>query len=284
MKIAFVTDSGTGCSIEELAKDGIVSVPLQIIDGTTTYQDMENLDRNQCIALLQQQHVMKTSQASPGIIEEAFISLQKQGVDLIIAAPICNGLSGCASTMTAIANSLNIPIICVDTYTTAVVQNFVIHQIKKWYEEGRTDMEIRLLCEQIIQSCDTYVMPIDLSHLSRSGRMTPTAAGIAKLLRIVPILHLNKETGGRIDVLDKVITFRKALLKVIERMKTEQIDEDTLITIAHVNAIESAEKIFHQMQEAFPMAKVQIIQLCNPVAIHVGLGGICIQHFRQVRG
>ena len=42
MKIAYVTDSGTGKSITELAKDGIISIPLQITDGKTTYQDMEN--------------------------------------------------------------------------------------------------------------------------------------------------------------------------------------------------------------------------------------------------
>ena len=99
MKIAYVTDSGTGYSIEELARDGIISIPLQIFDGETTYQDMENLNRNQCIELLKQEKVLKTSQPSPGLVEEAFTSLKNQGTDLIIAVPICNGLSGSASIL-----------------------------------------------------------------------------------------------------------------------------------------------------------------------------------------
>ena len=283
MKIAYITDSGTGYSIEELANDGIISIPLQIFDGKDTYQDMENLDRNQCIELLKQQRVLKTSQPSAGLIEEAFSSLKEQGTDLIIAVPICNGLSGSGSTMTAIAGSLNIPIICVDTYTTAVVQNYIIHMIKAWFDQGKSDLEIRLLTEQIISSCDTYVMPLDLGHLARGGRMTPSAAAFAKLLRIVPILHLNNETGGRIDVKDKVITWRKAMNKVVDSMKERGMTEDTLITIAHVNAIETEEVMYHKMTEAFPQSKVQIIELCNPVAAHVGLGGICIQYFRQIR-
>ncbi|MCH4208186.1 MAG: DegV family protein [Solobacterium sp.] len=282
MKIAYVTDSGTGCSIEELARDGIISIPLQIFDGETTYQDMENLNRNQCIELLKQEKVLKTSQPSPGLVEEAFTSLKNQGTDLIIAVPICNGLSGSASTMTAIANSLDMPIICVDTYTTAVVQNYVIHQIKHWYEAGKSDIEVRVLTEQIISSSETFVIPVDIAHLARGGRMTPSAAAFAKLLRIMPILHLNQETGGRIDVMDKVITWRKALSNVIDKIKTRDITPDTLITIAHVNAIESAETMYHKMTDAFPQAKVQIIELCNPVAAHVGLGGICVQLFRQI--
>lgn len=52
MKIAYITDSGTGKSISELAKDGIISIPLQITDGKTTYQDMENFDKNDCIKAL----------------------------------------------------------------------------------------------------------------------------------------------------------------------------------------------------------------------------------------
>ena len=46
MKIAYVTDSGTGKSIAEMAKDGIISVPLQISDEKNTYQDLENLSKS----------------------------------------------------------------------------------------------------------------------------------------------------------------------------------------------------------------------------------------------
>ena len=80
MKIAYVTDSGTGKSIAEMAKDGIISVPLQISDEKNTYQDLENLSKSDLIHLLEEEHVFKTSQPSPGIIQECFESLKKQGL------------------------------------------------------------------------------------------------------------------------------------------------------------------------------------------------------------
>ena len=67
MKIAYVTDSGTGKSIAEMAKDGIISVPLQISDEKNTYQDLENLSKSDLIHLLEEEHVFKTSQPSPGL-------------------------------------------------------------------------------------------------------------------------------------------------------------------------------------------------------------------------
>ena len=54
MKVAFSTDSGTGKSIHEYQKEGIISLPLQITIEDKTYQDMENLNRNDCIRLMKE--------------------------------------------------------------------------------------------------------------------------------------------------------------------------------------------------------------------------------------
>ena len=43
MKVAFVTDSGTGKTVSELKQDGIFSVPLQVSYDNTNYQDLEEL-------------------------------------------------------------------------------------------------------------------------------------------------------------------------------------------------------------------------------------------------
>ena len=257
MKIAYVTDSGTGRSISELAADGIISVPLQITDGNDTYQDLETIDRNTCIELVDQGHVLKTSQPSAGLIEECFESLKEQGTDLIIAVPICNGLSGTISTMTAIAQSLDMKIICIDTYVTSELQNYLIHRIRQLYEEGKSDMEVKLITDEIITSCNTLIVPRNLDALVRGGRLTPLAAGFAKLLRIVPILRINKSTGGRID-------------------------ESYQVYIAHSGCIDMAMDLYHKMEDRFPNLNIEVVELCNPVAVHTGRDCICVQYFKAL--
>ena len=136
MKIAYVTDSGTGKSISQHASDGIISVPLQISDENTTWQDMETLSVSEMISLLREGHAFTTSQPSYGLVEECFESLKAQGVDLIIAVPICNGLSGTISTFTSIAENLGMKIICVDCYVTAVVEDYLVHRIRQAQQMG----------------------------------------------------------------------------------------------------------------------------------------------------
>ena len=283
MKIAYVTDSGTGKSIAEMAKDGIISVPLQIFDETHSYQDMENLSKSDLIQLLSEGHAFKTSQPSYGVIQEAFESLKAQGVDLIVAVPICNGLSGTISTMTTIAQSLEINILTVDTYCTAVVQEYLIRRIKQAHEENTSDLEIQLITNEVIDSCNTLIIPENLDQLIRGGRMTPLAAKLGKLLKIAPVLQINKSTSGRIDTLQKVRTFRRALDKALEQMDNDGVgkEDDWYVAIAHVNNVSVAQDLYHKMSEKYPNTQIEVIELCSPVAAHTVLGAICLQYFRK---
>lgn len=280
MKIAYVTDSGCGRSISELAEEGIISVPLQITDGADTYQDLETIDRNRCIKLVDEGHVLRTSQPSPGLIEECFESLKEQGTDLIIAVPICNGLSGTISTMTAIAQELDMKIICVDTYVTSELQYYLIRRIKEMYEAGMSDMEVKLRTDEIINSANTLIMPRNLDSLVRGGRLTPVAAGFAKLLKIVPILKINKSTAGRIDSVANVRTYRKAVARITELIRADHPDSSYRLYIAHSGAIDAAMDLYHKFEEEFPGVQIQVIELVNPVAVHTGRDCICIQYFK----
>lgn len=282
MKIAYVTDSGCGRNIATLAEMGIISVPLQIMDGEITYQDLETLNQNQCLNLVESGHVLKTSQPSLGIIEDCFTNLKEAGVDLIIAVPICNGLSGTISTMTSVARSMDMKIICIDTYVTSEVQFYLICRIKQLYEEGKSDMEIKLLVDEVIDSCNTLILPRNLDTLVKGGRLTPIAAGFAKLLKIVPVLNINKSTSGRIDSVANVRTYRKAVAKTIEILQNAGLDKAYALYIAHAKATQAAMDLYHQYKELFPEVDMQVIELVNPVAAHTGSDCIALQYFKKL--
>ena len=113
--------------------------------------------------------------------------------------------------------------------------------------------------------------------------MTPLAAKLGKLLKIAPVLQINKSTSGRIDTLQKVRTFRKALENAMDQMESDGINQsdDWYIAIAHVNNISEAQSLYRKITERFPKAEVEVIELCSPVAAHTGLGAICLQYFRK---
>ena len=235
MKIAYLCDSGTGRSIDYFKEKGIFSLPLQLACDNKTYQDMENMDNQACIDLLKQKKVLTTSLPSYGLIDELFAKLKQQNYEKVIAVPICSGLSSTISALCTSAAQYGLDIKCYDTYVTAVVEEYLIEKIKYWTEHYLSETEIDKRADEVIASCDTLLLPVDLDHLKRGGRLSPQAALLAGLLKIVPILRINKATNGKIDTLNKVRTKAKAISTTIEYMKKANIDESYLITVAHVD-------------------------------------------------
>lgn len=281
MKIVYLTDSGTGKTSESLLKEGIISLPLQVSDNQKNYNDMEDLSKQDCINLLKEKKILKTSQPATGKILEFLEECKHNNIDEIYAVPICNGLSGTMSTIQSLAHEAKIKCTCFDTHVTAVVQEYCIKRIKEMIEQSYSFEEIKNKIDSIITSCNTLLLPTDLQHLKRGGRLTPLAATLAGLLKIQPVLTINQKTNGKIDILSKVRTYSKGVMEIIAQMKKDGVDSSYEIIVAHVDDEQGAKDLASQIIENFHNVNPIIFPLCNVVAAHTGLGCKAVQYFKQ---
>lgn len=281
MKIAFITDSGTGKDVAALARDGIFSVPLQVSYDNKNYHDLEEISLDQIYALMKEGKMLTTSLPSLGKIDDLFQSLKAQGYDTIFAVPICSGLSGTINAMRIAAEDAGLNFDYVDCHVTAVVQEYLIKQAKALSMAGEDIDEIKQELQTVIDSTNTLLLPDDLQHLKRGGRLTPLAATLGGLLKIKPILQINQTTQGKIDVVDKVRTMHKAMDKAIELMKADGVGEGYDITVAHADDEEEAIVLQDKLQTAFPDADHHMIKLVSVVGVHTGRGCQAIQYFKK---
>lgn len=280
MKIAFVSDSGTGKNIAQMKNDGIFSVPLQVSYDNTNYQDLEELSLDETYRLMKDGKMLSTSLPSLGRIEELFQTLKDEGYEMVFAVPICAGLSGTIQAMMTSANQIGIAFDYIDCGVTAVVQEYLVREAKTMSEAGADISEIKTALQRIIDTTNTLLLPNDLQHLKRGGRLTPLAATLGGLLKIKPILKISKDTLGKIDVVDKVRTMHRAMDVVIEIMKKEHVDSSYMITVAHADVEEEAIYYMAKIREAFPNATYQIIKLVSVVGVHTGRGCQAVQYFK----
>lgn len=284
MKLAFVTDSGTGFTRQFWQERGIYSLPLQITIGDKTYDEGEDITYDQIIENLHNQVQMKTSLPSLGKIEDLFEYLKKEGYEGVFCVPICKGLSGTLDAMESAANHVGLAFYGFDTYSTAVMEAHCVETAKKMYDQGKSIEEIMAQLEKICGPSDTIVLCDDLQHMKRGGRLTAAAAMLGGLLKIKPLLHENKETGGRVDVFDKVRTMSRAQDRIIDQLKQTGVQGKADISVAHVDSVEAAEKFAHKIKGQFPEATVRVIDLVSAVGIHTGLNALCVQVFDPVDG
>ena len=196
MKIAFVTDSGTGKSVGELAKEGIYSVPLQVSCDNKNYQDLEELSIDEIYALMRDGKMLSTSLPSLGKIEELFQGLKQQGYEQIFAVPICSGLSGTINAMEMIAQQQGIAFDYVDCHVTAVVQEYMIKLAKQLHETGKSIDQIKEVLLRIVHTTNTYLITVAhaddeaeaLVYMEKLKQAFPNAAHqIIKLVSVVGV-------------------------------------------------------------------------------------------------
>ncbi len=282
MKVAFICDSGTRRNVAQLREMGIFSCPLQISDETHNYLELEDMSISEVYDKVDNKEMLKTSLPPLGMIQETIEEIKSQGYDTVFCVPICSGLSGTSNAMRLACEQAELNFEFVDTHVTAEVEFYCITQAKKMYEAGKSLEEIKDKLNKVVQSAHTFLIPMDLNHLVRGGRLTPLAATLAGFLKICPILRIDATTQGRIDVFDKVRTLPKAMERVLDFMKNEQVNDKYDVFVAYVKDKMNCEKMLGKIKTAFPDANSSLIPLISTVGCHTGIGCIAIQFYQRI--
>lgn len=283
-KIAILADSGCQLPINKLEKEGIFIAPLTITMKGKSYLDQLEIDSLTVFEAMKKEDIMvMTSQPSTGVLQETVQRIKDAGYDHVIALPIATGLSSTLNGMKLACDIVGVEVTLIDTKGTARNHKELVEMAAKLAKEGQSVQEIKDVLQEMIDNSGTIIMVPNLNHLKKGGRITPAVALLAGLLKIVPIMKLNYDLGGKIDTLDKVRTVRKANLKIIQHM----IDEckvnakDYVFAIEHVLSEELALEMKQKLIEAIGDCDVLVRELPAVVGAHMGIGGIGYQFIKK---
>lgn len=280
-KIAILTDSGSSITPYEAEKLGIFLLPLQIIENDKSYNDLVDIDTQQIYKKIYDQCPLSTSLPVLSIIYNTIEKIKKEGYDTIIAIPLTSGISSTASVIQTVAAELSIPISLIYTYTTCQIQKYVVLRVKNLIDSQLPLNQILSIVNEEIDNSGTFILAGDLNHLKRGGRLTPLAASFANMMKIFPILKMDKYTEGKIDVFTKVRTKTKAL-KMLAENSISKDNENDIYYILHSDDVENANVIREILiNKGVPINKISIEQLNSVIAVHVGMKCIAIQHIKS---
>lgn len=279
MKTAILADSG--CQLS--SQNGIYVVPLQLTVGAKNYLDEVDITTKEVFTLMDDEIVM-TSQPSTGSLIEAIQQIKKDGYDHILAITIATGLSSSLNGFKVACEMEEIDVTLVDTHATAGIHRYLVLLAKRLLDEGKDVTEVKEILDDCVKDSDTLILVPNVKHLKRGGRITPAVAMLAGMLKIVPVMKLNHELGGKIDSFAKVRTMKKAHLAIIDYFKEHGInDEDYDITIEHVLADDEEIKVRELLKEKLGINEVHGGLLPAVVGAHMGTGGFGYQFVKKYK-
>ena len=217
--------------------------------------------------------------------EALFEELKQEQVDHVIAVPLTSGISSTAEMIQAAAHRAEMPLTLIDPYTTVNIQGYLALCAHQLAQQGVEPAEIERRLKACVEHSNSLLVPDDLHHLKRGGRLTPLAATLGSMLKIKPLLQLNPGTAGRVDVLEKVRTMSRALSRMADVAQDEGFDPKTYeLTVLDSEAEEGAQQMMHLLEERFPGVQIHRSSICPVIASHTGMGVVAVQYIRKPEG
>lgn len=213
MKIAFVTDSSAGISLDKEKEMGIYVLRMPLTIDEEEHLEAYTISREALMKDMKDGKVVRTSQPNIQDTMDKFEELLKT-YDHIVYLPISKHLSGTYDTANMLAQELDGQLTVIDTNFVSWPLSQMTFDAKRLGDKGYQPQEIKALLEKE-SFMYASLIPDDIQYLKRGGRIKPAAAAVANLLRIMPVLEV---TDGEIDLYEKVRTHKKALATGFKRV------------------------------------------------------------------
>ena len=285
MKVRVLTESGCGLTKQEANDLGIDFLPLQVQIEDKTYLDGVDLTVDQLYSYLERGYMPQTSMPPLGDIEKLLESYKKDGVTDVILVTLSDGLSGTNQAIQASGKWHGVHIHTLDIYTTLGVEKYLAISAQKLVEQQIYPEEIISRLKDSVEHSRGFLIPEDLQHLAKGGRLTPMAAKLGGMLKIKPILEVSKNSSGKVDVFDKVRTMSKAIKKTIKIISKDANASDYVFYILNGKADEEVQLAQDELRAVFGKdIDIRIDPMYAVIAVHTGLGSVGIQFVKKVKG
>lgn len=276
--IHLVSDTSTLYNIEEGKKMGVSIIPLGVTIHQKTYQELEEIQSEEFIRLIEAGDMPTSSQ--PSIGQKIEVYDQYEDAD-VVDLTMCDGLSGTyQSSCSARESSRNKERIhVINTKTLCTPHRYLLDKAVHLVNMGVSLDELLQALQESIEHSHSFLIPTDFSFLKRGGRLTPLAATVGGLLRMVPIMT---QTEDRLKLEKYAIkrTYKGAVETILQFMKEHNVNSEWHIGVSHANNLINAQNTVNMIKNALH-CEVELFELSPAFIAQGGPGCIAIQMIKR---
>lgn len=271
MKI--VTDSGADLPADEAKALGITVAPLFIqfpegeIDSSAITHDAF-YDR---LAAMRPE-IPTTAQPSAGIFAELYRQLAEKGEE-ILSVHISSGLSGTIqSAQLGMKEVTDTAVTLIDSLTLSGGQRFQVLAAAWAAKAGWSKEAIVERLDQIRAKTEVIYTLETLEYLARGGRIGRVQALAGSLLKIKPVIKVDK-ADGKYSTVSKGRTLTKTMTSIVDYLVEQYGSETPLwVSVLHGKVPDKAEALAEMMKSRLSVARLEVLRISPVLGVHTGPG------------
>jgi len=282
--VALITDSVAQVPAETARELGISIIPLIVqIDGKP-YRDGMDLDLTQLYNRMRNEKVVPTTIApSPGEFEEAMRNSLRNGAKAVLCITLSSRLSSSYQNASLAARLLREEdprrtIVVMDSLSAAACEGFIAITAARAATQGEPMEAILQAAREAGRRTGLAASFETLEYLARGGRIGKVAYMMGSLIRIKPIITLDKE--GTVAPVGAARNTNRALQAMVDfvarRVKGRQ---NLQITILEAEAPEQAARLHELASRQLQPAAIHDSVFTPVMGVHTGPGLIGLVYF-----
>lgn len=274
----YVTTDAT-CDLNKSEyRDNFAVIPMAYLLNGEEYGIDKDLSCHEFYEIMRGGAMPTTSLITTYFAKECLSPILKEGYDIL---HICfaSALSGSYQNLLVAQQELreDFPdrkIYLIDSKCACAGEGLLVHYALKAREDGMSIDENYEYTTSLVQHIGHYFTVDDLNHLYRGGRVSKASAVMGTMLKIKPLLYSNTE--GKLVPIDKVISRKKALVSLADKVAERiQKDADTIF-IAHGDCPEDCDFAVAKIKEKTGVENVVISEIGPVIGSHSGPATIAV--------
>jgi len=246
-RVVVVTDSAAMLPAEVVERHQITVLPLQVVVDGETYDDgSPEVSPAAVAAALGRRSQVSTSRPAPATIGEVYARLAAEGAEAIVSVHLSAELSGTMESAQIAARTSPVPVTTLDMRGVGPCQGYAAVAAAVAAAAGADAEEAAKAALARADATTSYFYVDTLEHLRRGGRIGAAAALLGSALAVKPLLCLQ---NGRVEVLERVRTTKRALARLEELAVEAAGDRPVEVTVAHLEARERADALTEHLGE-----------------------------------
>lgn len=294
-KFQIITDATSDLPEDIIERYNIVSIPMELsIDNKETrFQFLHQRDADETTITYDEFYkkieagaIVKTSLINTHTIISKMTPFLEKGLDVLYVV-FDSSLSATYSQAILAQQELeetfpDRKIRVFDSLSASVQEGYLVMVAHRLQEQGKSIDEVVEHLEVLKHRINAYVTVENLDTLKRGGRVSSAAAFFGGLLKIKPILNVNKT--GALGAVAKIRGRKQSLLELvaIARKKINGEYKGPLL-IAHGNCQEEADYVVAAFKKEIGFGELVVTNLGPVISAHTGSGAVAIVYEAEDR-
>ena len=270
--IKIIVDSVSDMPDAYLKKYDITMIPLTVNLNGLSYEDRSGLTLDAFFDEIRSTNTFPTTAApAPYKFAQAFQPAVEAGDSVICFTMSSASSSTYQSACQAKSEFPGAKIDIIDTKCAGMCQGINAITAARMVLAGKSHDEVVAAAKARVPQMKTLVLLETMEFLRRGGRIGATAARLASLLSIKPVIEYMASTTGNIELVHRSRGFKNGMKWLVETMQSLKKDfSNSLLVIEYSTDPEPANAIKDMLEKIYTLGEVIITPIGKVVGSHVG--------------